>query len=179
MFINRLPYRVMKEIRFRDDILPLKDKLFRLALRITLNREEAEDIVQDTLLKMWERREEWSQIESLEAFCMTMCRNLALDCNGAARRSNLPLNEDIDAPPSLMTPLDELDRRQKIEALQQFIDGLPEQWRSIMLLRETEGKRYDEIANILGISESQVKVYLHRARTRLREQMSKLDGIVK
>ncbi len=169
----------MKEIRFRDDILPLKDKLFRLALRITLNREEAEDIVQDTLLKMWERREEWPRIDSIEAFCMTMCRNLALDRNGAARRSNLPLNEDIDSPPNLRTPLDELDERQRVEALHRFIDELPEQWRSIMLLRETEGKRYDEIANILGISESQVKVYLHRARTRLREQMSNIDVIVK
>ena len=52
----------MKTIRFRDDILPLKDKLFRLALRITLHREEAEDIVQDTLLKVWEKRDTWSQI---------------------------------------------------------------------------------------------------------------------
>ena len=48
----------MKTIDFRYDLLPLKDKVFRLALRITLNREEAEDITQDTLLKAWERREE-------------------------------------------------------------------------------------------------------------------------
>lgn len=165
----------MKEIRFRDEILPLKDKLFRLALRITLSREEAEDVVQDTLLKMWERRDSWEEIDSLEAFCLTMCRNLAIDRHGAARHNNLPLNEELDSAPSRSTPLDELDDRMRVENLHRFIDQLPEVWRSIMLLRDSEGKRYDEIAGILGISESQVKVYLHRARTRLREQMDKLD----
>ena len=55
------------------------------------------------------------------------------------------------------------------------MDNLPELWRSIMLLRDVEGKRYDEIAEILSISESQVKVYLHRARTRLREQITKVE----
>lgn len=165
----------MKEIRFRDNILPLKDKLFRLALRITLNREEAEDIVQDTLLRVWEKRETWSQIESIEAYCTTICRNLALDRNSAARNSNLRLNEQMDTPPLSPTPFEELNQREQLEMTQRLIDDLPELWRSIMLLRNVEGKRYDEIATILSISESQVKVYLHRARTRLREQIDKVE----
>ena len=98
----------MKEIRFRDHILPLKDKLFRLALRITLHREEAEDIVQDTLLRVWEKRETWPQIESIEAYCTTICRNLALDRNAAARNSNLRLDEQIDTPPLGTTPFEDL-----------------------------------------------------------------------
>lgn len=165
----------MKEIRFRDNILPLKDKLFRLALRITLNREEAEDIVQDTLLRVWEKRESWSQIESIEAYCTTICRNLALDRNSAARNSNLRLNEQMDTPPLSPTPFEELNQREQLEMTQRLMDDLPELWRSIMLLRNVEGKRYDEIATILSISESQVKVYLHRARTRLREQIDKVE----
>ena len=97
----------MKEIRFRDHILPLKDKLFRLALRITLHREEAEDIVQDTLLRVWEKRETWPQIESIEAYCTTICRNLALDRNAAARNSNLRLDEQMDTPPLGTTPFED------------------------------------------------------------------------
>ena len=69
----------MKKISFRSDILPMKDTLFRLALRITLSREEAEDIVQDTLIKVWNRRDSWDTIESVEAFSLTICRNIALD----------------------------------------------------------------------------------------------------
>ncbi len=163
----------MKELRFRDDILPLKDKLFRLALRITMNRAEAEDVVQDTMLRLWERREEWHTIQSIEAFSMTICRNLALDRNGAARHSNLYLDEEMDAPPSSITPLDELDSKMRLEALRRFIDELPEVQRSIILLRDHEGKTYSEIAEILSLNESQVKVYLHRARIRLRAQCTK------
>ena len=61
----------MKEISFRTDVLPLKNELFRMALRITLNRDDAEDVVQETMMKVWNRREQWEQIESMEAFCMT------------------------------------------------------------------------------------------------------------
>ena len=69
----------MKIISFRDDILPLKNMLFRVALRITLDKAEAEDIVQETMIKVWNRRDTWSEIESIEAFCTTICKNLALD----------------------------------------------------------------------------------------------------
>ena len=69
----------MKKVSFRNDVLPLKNELFRLALRITLNRAEAEDIVQDTLIKVWNRRYEWENIDSIEAFSLTVCRNLSLD----------------------------------------------------------------------------------------------------
>lgn len=69
----------MNNISFRNDILPLKNVLFRLALRITLNREDAEDVVQDTLVKVWNKRDDWHEIDSIEAFCMTVCRNLSLD----------------------------------------------------------------------------------------------------
>ena len=66
----------MKKISFRNDILPLKNELYRLALRITLNPAEAEDIVQETMIKVWNRRDQWDEIESIEAFCLTICRNL-------------------------------------------------------------------------------------------------------
>ncbi len=72
-------YREMKEISFRNDILPLKDKLYRLALRITFDTAEAEDIVQETLIRVWDKRDEWSQLNSIEAYCLTICRHLSLD----------------------------------------------------------------------------------------------------
>ena len=65
----------MNTVSFRNDILPLKDVLYRLALRITLNKEEAEDIVQDTLIKVWNKRADWADIASIEGFCLTVCRN--------------------------------------------------------------------------------------------------------
>ena len=66
-------------VSFRNDILPLKDKLFRLALRITLNPADAEDVVQETMIKVWNRRNNWDAIDNIESFCLTVCRNLAVD----------------------------------------------------------------------------------------------------
>mgnify|MGYP003227282813 CR=1 FL=1 len=66
-------------IDFRTDILPLKNQLYRLALRITLDSAEAEDIVQETLIKVWNKRDDWERIDNIEAFCLTVCRNLSLD----------------------------------------------------------------------------------------------------
>ena len=83
----------MKQIDFRNDILPLKDVLYRLALRITLDSAEAEDIVQETMLKLWNRRERWDEIDSIEAFAMTICRNLALDHQKRADSQHASLDE--------------------------------------------------------------------------------------
>ena len=69
----------MEKISFRNNVLPLKNILYRLALRITQSEEDAKDIVQDTLLKVWDKKDEWNEIESIEAFSLTICRNLALD----------------------------------------------------------------------------------------------------
>ena len=69
----------MRKVDFHNDVLPLKDKVFRLALRITMDRAEAEDITQETLVRVWERRDEWSAIENMEAWVLTIGRNMALD----------------------------------------------------------------------------------------------------
>ena len=81
----------MQEISFRNDILPLKDKLFRLALRITFNRAEAEDVVQETLIRVWNKRDEWPQFGSIEAYCLTVARNLAID-RSYPERAGVELN---------------------------------------------------------------------------------------
>ena len=89
----------MKEISFRNDVLPLKNELYRLALRITLNPAEAEDIVQETLIKVWNRRDQWDTIESIDSFCLTICRNLSLDKMRKMENQNQSLEEsDNEAP---------------------------------------------------------------------------------
>lgn len=82
----------MKEISFRNDVLPMKNELFRLALRITLDRAEAEDVVQDTLIKVWDKRDSWTTIDNIEAFAMTVCRNLALDRTRSGANNNVSLD---------------------------------------------------------------------------------------
>lgn len=161
----------MENISFRTTVLPLSDRLFRLALRITMNRAEAEDVVQDTLLKVWEQRNEWEQIDSLEAFALTICRNRALDVTKRAGRNNTSLDKIDSVQPSIFNLQSSIEEREQLSLVRKFMDELPEVQRSIMLLRDIEGKTYQEIARTLDISETQVKVYLHRARTKIKERI--------
>ena len=170
----------MENARFRTEILPLKDKFFRLALRITLDRAEAEDITQETLIRMWEQRDGWNEIQSLEAWGLTICRNFALD-HIRKRQLQVEREQDFLTPslPHSVTsslhssppPDEQLDQKQRVEAVLQLIDQLPEVQRTVIQLRDIEGMRYDEIAQATGLSETQVKVYLHRARKRIRETL--------
>ena len=161
----------MENISFRTTVLPLSDRLYRLALRITMNKAEAEDVVQDTLLKVWECREDWNQISNLEAFAIATCRNRALDVVKRAGRDTENLDEMAHF--SSQTPHEQLEAREEISLVRRLMDSLPEVQRTIMLLRDIEGKTYQEIAQTLDISETQVKVYLHRARTKIKEWITK------
>ena len=167
----------MKNISFRDDILPLKNQLFRLALRITLNRFRAEDIVQDTLIKVWNRRSDWEDIDSIEAFSLTICRNLSLDRIKKKENDNNSL-EDVKGvePLSSSNPQDRMIQADRVNLIRQIVDSLPEKQRSCMQLRDFEGKSYKEIAVILDITEEQVKVNIFRARQAVKQRYLKLDN---
>lgn len=161
----------MENISFRTTVLPLSDRLFRLALRITMNRAEAEDVVQDTLMKVWEQRKEWEQIKNLEAFAIATCRNRALDIVKRAGRNTASLEVVDKRQHTTDNGLQSLEAREQISLVRQIMDELPELQRTIMVLRDIEGKTYQEIAEALDISETQVKVYLHRARTKVKERI--------
>ncbi|MBR2102894.1 MAG: RNA polymerase sigma factor [Prevotella sp.] len=162
----------MKTVSFKNDILPLKNVLYRLALRITLNHEDAEDIVQDTLIRVWNRREEWEQIESIEAYALTIARNLALDKLKRADKKNVALETNTDAQEAQVNnPYDRIIQQDRLQMVRKLVDGLPEKQRSCMQLRDFEGKPYKDIAAILGITEEQVKVNIFRARQSVRQQL--------
>ncbi len=166
----------MQEISFRNDILPLKDKLFRLALRITQNNAEAEDIVQDTLIRVWNRRDEWQQLESIEAYCMTVCRNLAIDHSQLKSSQSEELTEETQEKPDASSPYEDLVKEERMQLVQRLFNQLPEKQRTIMQLRDIEGKSYKEIANILNLTEEQIKVNLFRARQRIKQQYTKIEN---
>ena len=168
----------MKEISFRTDVLPLKNELFRLALRITLNRADAEDVVQETMLKVWNRRQQWEQIESIEAFCITICRNLALDRMKKADNQNTSLDDEgYDAPDHSYSanPEEQAMQRDKVERVRMLINQLPEKQRTCMQLRDVEGKPYKEIASILNMTEQQVKINIFRARQTIKQEFLKQE----
>jgi RNA polymerase sigma-70 factor (ECF subfamily) len=82
---------------FNQSVLPLKDKLYRLALSIVRNRTEAEDIVQDVFLKIWSKQDEWELIDNMEAYCYRSIKNLSLDrLESMAARSAEKYNAEME-----------------------------------------------------------------------------------
>ena len=166
----------MKNISFRSDVLPLKNILYRLALRITLSREDAEDVVQDTLLKVWNRRDDWHAIDSIEAYSLAVCRNLSLDKAKKAGGDNRPISGDeAESADTGRDPYERAAQRDRVEQVRRIVNSLPEKQRSCMQLRDFEGKSYKEIAAAMGISEEQVKVNIFRARQAVKQKYNEID----
>ena len=165
----------MQEISFRDDILPLKDKLFRLALRITFDRAEAEDVVQDTMIRVWNKREEWTQFGSIEAYCLTVAKNLAIDRSQKKEAQNVELTPEMEEESEISGPYDQLVNNERMSIIHRLINELPEKQRLIMQLRDIEGESYKEIAKILNLTEEQVKVNLFSARQKVKQKYLELE----
>ena len=160
---------------FHTIILPLKDKLFRLAYSIVREQAEAEDILQDVLLKLWNKREEWSNLENLEAYCFRVTKNMALDklASMAIRKTGVidPEKENLFFVDNRYTHT-EMERIEHRSAIDQGIEALSENQRLVFTLREIEGMSYREIAETLAISEDLVKISLYRARQKMKELLS-------
>lgn len=165
----------MQEISFRNDILPLKDKLFRLALRITLDRAEAEDVVQDTMIRVWNKRDEWQQFESVEAYCLIVARNLAIDRSQKKEAQHVELTPEMAEEADTSGPYDRLVNNERMRIIHRLINELPEKQRLIMQLRDIEGESYKEIAKVLQLTEEQVKVNLFRARQKVKQRYIGID----
>lgn len=167
----------MKIIDFRHELLPLKDKMFRLALRITLNRAEAEDVTQDILLRVWEQRESLGELRSLEAYVLTAVRNLALDRVAKTDNANVSLDDvQTDAFDSVPRPDEDMEQQESLKRVREIMNGLPEAQRTALQLREIEGHSYRETADIMNVSEANVKVLIFRARQAVKNKIDKIEN---
>lgn len=166
----------MRDIDFRRDLLPLKDKLFRLALRITLDRPEAEDVVEDVLVKVWELRDtvEVRKVANLEAYCLTLTRNLAVDRARRAEAQHVSLDDEAHTdigqahPDTAPRPDQLLERSERQAWVRNLFDRLPTKQRTALQLRDIDEHSYAEVADIMGITESDVKITIYRARQALK-----------
>ncbi|MCK9159130.1 MAG: RNA polymerase sigma factor [Bacteroidaceae bacterium] len=167
----------MHEFSFQDDILPLKDKLFRLALRITMDRAEAEDVVEEAMVRVWEKRESYSNYDSVEAFCLVVTKNLALDMSQKKDAQNLSLDESMaESEMDESDPYHQLANNEKLKLIHRLINELPERQRLVMQLRDIEGESYKKIALVMNITEAQVKIDIFRARQKVKQRFLEIDG---
>ena len=169
----------MNQIEFMQLVTPFKDKLFRLAKRLLVSTEEAEDATQEILVKLWSRSEGLDAYNSVEALAMTMTKNYCLDQLKSKRASNLRIvhSNFTDREPGLQQQLEDSDSLSWVEKI---INQLPNQQKLIIQMRDIEQYEFAEIAKILEMNETAIRVALSRARKTIREFMIKTHryGIV-
>lgn len=154
---------------FKIKILPTKNKLYRVALRIVRDAAEAEDVVQEVFIKVWKKRGELRNVENLDAFCMRMTKNLAIDKTRSKHKRTESLGQGMDFSARAANPHQLVERQDTISKVERLMEELPEKQRLVMQLRDIEEMTYEEIAKALNIPVNQVKVNLFRARKKIRE----------
>jgi RNA polymerase sigma factor (sigma-70 family) len=165
----------MNQIEFLRLTSPFKDKVFRLAKRLLISTEEAEDATQEVLVKLWSKNESLVGFNSIEAVAMTMTKNYCLDQLKSKRVQNLKMVDDnfTDTADSLVKKMEDGDSLNWVEKI---INLLPEQQRLIIQMRDVEQYEFSEIAKIMHMNETAIRVALSRGRKTIRECMTKIEN---
>lgn len=148
--------------------------MYRYALSILKDTDTAQDVVQECLVKIWNNRQKLPGVRNPEAWAMRITRNQCYDWVKTNRFTVLS-KQDLEHPDSL-----EADQHllvsDHMDWLDKILRTLPEKQQEIYHLREVEELPYQDIAEILALSLSEVKVYLHRARTKIKSSIQKIEA---
>lgn len=162
----------METERFTSEVVPLGKKLYRFALGFLRDESDAEDAVQEVLIKLWDRRASLERYRSLEAFAMTVTRNHCLDkLRGRHTLSLEGFPAATQRERTEKTPQEKLEVTDQVGMLRQIMEGLPVQQKEILQLRDVEGYEFEEISGITGMNINLIRVNLSRARKKIRETM--------
>ncbi len=162
----------MNQNTFISLINPVKDKMYRLALRLLISKESAEDATQEVFLKLWHGNEKIKNYANLEAFAMTVTRNYCLDQLKSKQNSNLKMiHNNYESHERSIH--DQLEITDELEQVSQIIKSLPEQQKIIFQLRDIEQYEFEEIAEITKMNETAIRVALSRVRKKIREELLK------
>lgn len=162
----------MNQKEFLNTVQPFKDKVFRLAKRLLVSSEEAEDATQELYLKLWKNKEKFANYRNVEAFAMTMTKNYCLDRLKSKQADTLKLvHSNYQEKGTGLSR--EIELRDSVSKVHQLIEKLPEQQKLIIQLRDIEQYDFDEIGKILDMKPATVRVSLSRARKTIKEQLIK------
>jgi RNA polymerase sigma-70 factor (ECF subfamily) len=158
---------------FNTNVLPLRDKIYRFAAQILKDREAARDVVQDTFLKIWTRKDNLGEIRNLEAFAMVVAKNYSYD-QIRSEKMRREKSEMIKEAQIDQVDYQKLEQVEAVNRVKMIIETLPETQRLVIHLRDIEEYDFKEISEVMGIKEDAVRVNLSRARKKIRDTMIKI-----
>lgn len=161
----------MNKSDFTEIVMPFKDRLFRLAKRILVSDDEAEDAVQEVLYKLWRGRDKIKNYRSPEAFAITMTKNYCLDRLKSKQAGNLRIvHSNYESVGSMEKQMEAVEG---VELVKKIMEDLTPTQKIVMQLRDVEQFEFAEIAKMLDSSETAIRVSLSRARKAVREALIK------
>lgn len=156
---------------FKSIFLPCHKQLYRVAFRLTGNREDAEDIVQETFMKIWNGRERLGQLNNTAAFCMATLKNVFVD---RVRKNRQELYSDMSTDEiTIVSDTDigqQIEARDAVDKIMGLIDLLPANQRDVMKMRDIADLPFEEIEAVTGLSSGNIRTLLSRARKKIKEQ---------
>ena len=158
---------------FKSAIVSLRQNLYLYALKITGNEEEAEDVVQETFLKLWKHRKQLSIMKNPEGFAMQTCKNTCIDY---LRSKKIRVDaDDFHLEAENYTPYTYSEQKNAADLIRRIIEHLPGLQKEIIILRDIEDYELEEIAKITGTEVSAVRMNLSRARKKVRDVFVRMD----
>jgi RNA polymerase sigma-70 factor (ECF subfamily) len=161
----------MTVAEFNSCVDEFSDGVYRFILKNIRDDEAAKDIVQESFARFWEKRKEVTA-EKAKTYLFTTAYHTMIDMIRKEKR-NIEFSsrhQNLESSENSFSDLSEI--------LEKAVNTLPEIQRSVVLLRDYEGYSYKEIGDITGLSESQVKVYIYRARMILKQYIVSIDNVV-
>ncbi len=161
----------MTEREYNECVTTYADNVYRFIVKNLRHEEDARDVVQTAFEKMWRNREDVDAQRS-KSYLFTVAYHQMIDHIRKVKR--IQLKEEFSEGSKIQDrPANNLKK-----VLEEALSRLGETQRSLVLLKDYEGYSYDEIGQITGLSESQVKVYLHRARVQLKDYLVKIENVI-
>lgn len=162
---------------FKQRILPVQNRLFRLATLFLRNHEDAEDALQDVMMRLWDNRQQLDTYQSVEALAVQMTKNLCLDRLKAHDRRKPVDNAELgNVPADQLSPYRQTELTDSASQMRRLIDELPEAQKLVLHLRDVEEYSFEEIEQVTGLSINTIRVTLSRARQRVREGYTKVNN---
>jgi RNA polymerase sigma factor (sigma-70 family) len=161
----------MTQTEFLNIVMPFKDKVFRLAKRLLVSTEEAEDATQEVLIKLWNNQSKFEEFKNVEAFSMTMTKNYCLDKLKSKQAQNLKIVHSNYQDHNISLQKD-IENKDSLDWVGRIIADLPEQQKMVIQLRDIEQYELDEISDMLDMNNTAVRVALSRARKTIREKLT-------
>ena len=161
----------MEAETFKQRFLPFHPKLYRVSLALVESPEDAEDILQEAYARLWSKRASLEAVQNPEAFAVTIVRNLCLDFLRSPRSNSRSEPLEAITRPSEDSPDRQVELRDQLRQVRQLIEELPPNQRQVIRLRGMEDCSLEEIAQITGFSDANVRTLLSRARKYIKEKL--------